>query len=315
MTTNDDLPTSEDLILPILRAIEELGGSGRTREVRDAVVDNLNPSQELLALSYPRSGDNLLSNRISWALFYAKFLGALEHPQRGFYLVTSLGRDLLAMPEDRAIDELQRRLPEAYAVYEQSRQAKAPGAGTDGIDPSAVLGESDGELPPLTDSEESTEWRKALLARLHQMSPTGFERYVLYLLRSFDLELEHTGGSGDERIDGIGFAPISPVLSAKVAVQVKRYNPESTAGIGRSEVALFQRDAEVAGAERAIMVTLGRFTRDARKAAQATTPMIDLIDGEKLCDLVGELGDEQDIGIRIVPQIVPEFFDRFESAS
>ena len=111
-----------------------------------------------------------------------------------------------------------------------------------------------------------------------------------------------------------GVAPLSPVLSAKVAVQVKRYKPESSAGIGRSEVALFQRDAEVAGAERAIMVTLGRFTRAARKAAQATTPMVDLIDGEKLCDLVDELASEQNVGVRIVHEVVPEFFDRFESA-
>ena len=146
------------------------------------------------------------------------------------------------------------------------------------------------------------------------MSPTAFEHFVLYLLRSFDLELEHTGGSGDEGIDGIGVAPISPVLSAKVAVQVKRYNPSSPAGIGRQEVALFQRDAEVAGAERAIMVTLGRFTRAAQKAAQVKTPMVDLIDGERLCDLVDDLVGEQDVGVRIVRQVVPEFFDRFDSA-
>ena len=149
-----------------------------------------------------------------------------------------------------------------------------------------------------------------MLGRLHDMSPTAFELFVLYLLRSFDLELEHTGGTGDEGIDGIGIAPISPVLSAKVAVQVKRYNPSSSAGIGRKEVALFQRDAEVAGAERAIMVTLGRYTPAARAASQATTPMVDLIDGEKLCDLIRE----KETGIRIVPQVVPEFFDRFESA-
>ena len=59
------------------------------------------------------------------------------------------------------------------------------------------------------------------------------------------------------------------------------------------------------------MVTLGRYTRAARKASQATTPMVDLIDGEKLCDLVRE----QEVGIQIVPQVVAEFFDRFESAS
>jgi hypothetical protein len=46
-------------------------------------------------------------------------------------------------------------------------------------------------------------------------------------------------------IDGIGLAPISAVLSSRVAVQAKRYDP--TATIGRDVVALFQRDAVASG--------------------------------------------------------------------
>ena len=314
MVTKDDLSTSEELLLPILQVIDSSGGSARTCEIGDAVGEHLNLPEELLALGSAKSGERIFPTRISWALSYSKVVGSVENPRRGFYVLTTLGRDLLAMPEDRADEELRRRLPEAYRAREQSRQAsKVQYAGTDGGDEFPSLTGTDGDTSPLIESGESTEWRRALLARLHEMSPTGFERFVLYLLGSFDLELEHTGGTGDEGLDGIGIAPISRVLSARVAVQVKRYNPESSAGIGRSDVALFQRDAKVAGAERAIMVTLGRFTRAARKAARATTPMVDLIDGEKLCDLVNELVAEQDVGVRIVRQVVPEFFDRFES--
>lgn len=302
-------------MLPILRVIDSSGGSARTREIRDAVGKQLNLSEELLALRSSESGEYLFPKRVSWALSYCKRVDSVENPRRGVYLLTPLGQELLSMPEDGADEKLRRLLPEAYEADKGSRQAsKAADGRQDGGDEPPT--DAEAGLEALTDeeAEESAVWRRALLARLHEMSPTGFERFVLYLLRSFDLELEHTGGSGDEGIDGIGVAPLSPVLSAKVAVQVKRYKPESSAGIGRSEVALFQRDAEVAGAERAIMVTLGRFTRAARKAAQATTPMVDLIDGEKLCDLVDELASEQNVGVRIVHQVVPEFFDRFESA-
>ena len=303
MATKDDLPTSFDLLLPTLQAIERLGGSAQARQLREAVLETLNPSEEMLALTYPKSGDFILRDRISWARSDCKTFGTLENPRRGLYLLTALGREILALPEDRAVERLRDLQREASAAYRRSAASKPPQDHTT----------EDDEAPLSEEPEESTEWRDALLDRLHRMSPTAFEHFVLYLLRSFDLELEHTGGSGDEGIDGIGVAPISPVLSAKVAVQVKRYKPESSAGIGRSEVALFQRDAEVAGAERAIMVSLGRFTRAAQKAAQVKTPMVDLIDGEKLCDLVDELVGEQDVGVRIVRQIVPEFFDRFES--
>jgi len=43
-------------------------------------------------------------------------------------------------------------------------------------------------------------------------------------------------------------------------------------------------------------------------AAIATTPTVDLIDGQKLCELVRE----KEIGIRIVPQVQDGWFDRFD---
>lgn len=129
---------------------------------------------------------------------------------------------------------------------------------------------------------------------------------MLYLLRAYGLELRRTGGSGDEGIDGIGTAPLSPVLSTRVAVQAKCYEPSKT--IGREVVALLQRDAGAQGAERAIIVTTARFSGPARAAAVATSPTVDLIDGDKLCDLVRE----QEIGLRIEPVVDLKWFDRFE---
>ena len=121
-------------------------------------------------------------------------------------------------------------------------------------------------------------WQDVLLARLHQLNPDAFEEFVLYLLRLYGLQLTRVGGSGDEGVDCIGTAPISPVLSSRVAVQVKRYDPQGRP-IGREVVGLFQRDAQTKGAERAILVTLGKFSEPARRAATVATPTVDLIDG------------------------------------
>ena len=129
---------------------------------------------------------------------------------------------------------------------------------------------------------------------------------MLYLLRLYGLELQRVGGSGDEGIDGIGVAPISAVLSSRVAVQVKRYDPHGRP-VGREVVALFQRDAQTKGAERAILVTLGKFSEPARKAAIASTPTVDLIDGERISELILE----QELGVRLSPQVNESWFDRF----
>lgn len=97
------------------------------------------------------------------------------------------------------------------------------------------------------------------------------------------------------------------MLSSRVAVQVKRYDPNGRP-IGREVVALFQRDAQTKGAERAILVTLGKFSEPARKAAIVTAPTVDLIDGDRLADLVRE----QKLGVRMVTKVEPDWFNRFE---
>lgn len=147
-----------------------------------------------------------------------------------------------------------------------------------------------------------------MLARLHRLSPDGFEKFVIYLLRRYGLELTHVGGTADEGIDGIGTAPLSPVLSSRVAVQVKRYAPDGKP-IGRETVALFQRDAQTAGAERAILVTLSRFTEPARRAAIAATPTVDLINGDRLAELIREDGNS---GVTLQPTVQEDWFDQFD---
>ncbi|HMQ26489.1 MAG TPA: restriction endonuclease [Acidimicrobiales bacterium] len=73
-------------------------------------------------------------------------------------------------------------------------------------------------------------------------------------------------------------------------------------------VALFQRDAQAVGAERAVLVTLARVSAAARRAAIQSTPNVEIIDGERLADLVLE----KEIGIVIRPQVDNEWFGRFE---
>ena len=87
---------------------------------------------------------------------------------------------------------------------------------------------------------------------------------------------------------------------------MKRYDPDGKP-VGREVVALFQRDAQTKGAERAILVTLGKFSEPARKAAIVTSPTVDLIDGERLASVV----HEQKLGVRSVIRVDPGWFDRF----
>ena len=87
---------------------------------------------------------------------------------------------------------------------------------------------------------------------------------------------------------------------------MKRYDPNGRV-VGRETVALFQRDAQTKGAERAILVTLGGFSAPARKAAISAAPTVDLIDGERLAELILK----QELGVRLMPVVNEAWFDRF----
>lgn len=95
------------------------------------------------------------------------------------------------------------------------------------------------------------------------------------------------------------------MFSATVAVQVKRYDPTST--VGRETVALFQRDAGAVGAERCVLISLGRFSGPAQKAAMSVTPWVDLIDGGRLCELMLA----RNIGINLQPVVDEAWFHHF----
>jgi len=307
LVTPEDLPSYSELILPAIRAVAALGGSAQGREVSDHVLGDLKPTDEMLSVMYPNRPEvSVLIDRIWWGRSYAKLIGALESPKRGVFLLTPLGKELLALPADEA----RRRTLELDREYRRTRPRKhTKGVGRtaspDDQPDSLITSE---ELPELDETPSgSGRWQDVLLRRLHLMKPEAFEEFVLYVLRLYGLELEHVGGSGDEGIDGIGTAPISPVLSSRVAVQIKRYDPSGKA-IARDVVALFQRDAQSKGAERAILVTLGRYSEPARKAATAVIPTVDLIDGERLAQLLLD----REIGVKLAPQVDPDWFDRFD---
>jgi len=311
--TPEELPAYSDLILTTVRAVIRLGGSATAREVTSQVVSDLAPTEDMLAVVQPnRPESSVLMERINWARSYAKLIGALESPKRGVFLVTPLGKELAALPPEegaRRTMELDREYRRNRPGRARERTAKPTPADPEEAEAQAAEAEEEESLFRIEASgTEPERWQDALLARLHRLKPDAFEEFVLYLLRLYGLQLERVGGTGDEGIDGIGTAPISPVLSSRVAVQVKRYDPNGRP-VGRETVALFQRDAQTKGAERAILVTLGKFSEPARRAATITSPTVDLIDGERLADLVRE----QRLGVRAVTRVDPAWFDRFDT--
>lgn len=282
-------------MLPVVRAVVQLGGSASTRQLYDEVSAMVDPEGRWEGIAYT-SGELKLINRISWAMLYCKRGGLLDSPRRALYLITDEGARVAGLPDA----DVKGPLDEAYRVaartFAPKKEAQAADDGAEESDGAPVDGE---------------DWQGPLLAQLHAMSPVAFERYVLHLLRVYGMELDHVGGVGDGGVDGIGTAPVGDLLSVTVAVQAKRSDPASS--VGRDVVALFQRDAQAKGAERAVLVTLGSFTRGAVDASQEAIPTVELIDGARLCDLIATKGEQA--GVQVAYRAIPGFFARFESSN
>ena len=117
-----------------------------------------------------------------------------------------------------------------------------------------------------------------------------------------------TGKSGDGGIDGAGTYRIS-LVSFPIYFQCKRYKGVVTPSIVRDF-----RGAMAGRGEKGLLITTGSFTRDAQAEASRDGALpVELIDGDRLCDLLREyqLGVEVRQRIQEDISIDSGFFDEY----
>ena len=116
---------------------------------------------------------------------------------------------------------------------------------------------------------------------LRGLSSQGFEKVCRELLRESGFEnVEITGGSADDGIDGYGTLELNPFVSFKALFQCKRYKEGNT--VSRAQVGDF-RNAMIGRAEKGIIMTTSSFSTAAiNEANREGAPAIELIDGPKL---------------------------------
>lgn len=160
-----------------------------------------------------------------------------------------------------------------------------------------------------SDAGEPRDWKSDLLAILTKMEPDAFERLSQRLLREAGFaNVEIIGRSGDGGIDGVGVYRVS-LVSFTVFFQSKRYTGSVGAGVVRDF-----RGAMAGRGEKGLLITTGRFTSSAEEEARRDgAPPVELIDGDRLCDLLKEheLGVETTRRIEEDVAVVEGFFEEF----
>ena len=253
---------------PLLDALRGLGGSGTPGEVVGRIAHDLKLSDELQNELLP-SGQSRYENQVAWARFYLVREGLLNSSKRGVWSLTELGRKTtLSLNQARDI-----RL-KWVRFFQEERQAKTQ--------------VTDLASEQVAESTEVTpgDYRNQIIDLLLELPPSGFERLSQRLLREAGfIQVFVTGSSGDGGIDGYGTLQINPLVSFKVLFQCKRYTKSVSPSHGRDF-----RGAMAGRADKGIIITTGTFTAEARReASRDGVPPIELIDGDKLVDMLQNL--------------------------
>jgi len=266
---NSNLPSFDELIIPTVKALIQLGGSGTVEEINSKVYEITKLPDDILQVPHGEEGTtNEVDYRLAWSRTYLKKFGLLENSSRGIWALSKADID---------VDKLD-HIEIVRTVREQNRL----------IEPKPKTKPTTEEIEQeVTEEVDNTEaWKEKLLNILYNITPAAFERLAQRLLReSGFFQVEVTGKAGDGGIDGKGIVRVSGLLSFHVIFQCKRYKGSVTP----SQIRDF-RGAMQGRADKGLVITTGTFTREAiKEATRDGAPPIDLIDGELLCDKMKEL--------------------------
>lgn len=266
------LPTRNELMLPTIEAINQLGGSANTDEIYEKIVENLKLSDSLLEVINGKTGQSELKYNLAWVRTVLKNQGA----------ISSAGKGLWVLGEKKQSESKSTKVTKIKEVDEK---------------------EADEEV------EDAEKWKTTVIEIItEKMSPSAFERLIQRILREKGFsQVEITGKSGDGGIDGRGIAKINGILSFHIIFQCKRYKGK----VPSSDIRDF-RGAMVGRTDKGLFITTGTFTREAiREASREGAPAIDLMDGEKIAEKLKELRLGVEIELREYITVNESWFKDF----
>ncbi len=296
------VPPYPELRRVTLDAMRQMTLPATNEAINQAVADRLNLTASQRAVLHLNSNQTELAYSVAWARTALNVAGAAENVGRALWTLTDEGRDI-------AIEVVNQRY-DLHLAQRKAERDSVPKRQSPGDDSAAS---DNGESGDYLDSVP-IDWREELLARLRGVSPSQFEHLAASLLgvAGFD-DVEVTGRSGDGGIDGIGVYRPSGLISFHTAFQCKRYRGTVGAGAIRDF-----RGSFIGRADRGIMITTGYFSEDAkREASRAGANPVELIDGERLTELL----KEHSLGVRTTPRVIEDvtidesYFNQFEDGT
>ena len=275
------IPDFQAIMLPLL----QYASDGKEHSLRDAItfladVFNLSDDERKELLSSGQQA--VFDNRVGWARTHLKKAGLVESLKRGFFQITTRGKDVLNQNIAAINVKFLGKFPE-YIEFRTTRKDN------DKSEPEII------EISETTPQESiefgyqkiRKELELELLNRVKSCSPDFFERLVVDLLVKMGYGGSRRdagraiGKSGDGGIDGI--IKEDKLGLDIVYVQAKRWD---NTVVGRPEIQKFVGALHGQRARKGVFITTSRFSQEAREYVSIIDSKIVLIDGEELAQLM-----------------------------
>ncbi len=277
---------------PLLQALRDLGGSASPREALDRIAE-IEKVPESLRNEILKSGQERFYNQVHWARQYLVWEGLIESGRRGVWSLTLIGKNVVLSPD------------EARQIFLRQVQRHAKLRKPAGEAQSQVI-KSD-ETPTDTPQSDQDSSLQGFLEVVKALTPSGFERLCMRLLREAGFErVQVTGRSNDGGIDGVGVLQLNDLMSFNVVFQCKKWEN----AVPPKEIRDL-RGAMDGRSDKGIFLTTSTYTSNARAEAERPGAVpIELVDGEKLF----EMFKRYELGLkpRTVYDIDVSFFEQFE---
>ena len=280
------IPDFQTLMRPALNCLAD-GDVRTTRSVRETLADQYDLTEAERAHLLPSGRARTFDNRVSWALTYLAQAGLTERPRRGHVRITDTGLHALATYPDRIDMGTLEQYP-SYRDFRERRSRRSPTTDhhADAEQPEQALAATPADLVAQAVAENRAAVEGDVLREALGLSATGFEDLVIRLLETMGYgragSVERTSASGDAGVDGI--ISQDPLGLDRIYVQAKRYAEDRP--IERPKIHEFARALLGKQGDRGVYITTSRFTNGARQEAERINARIELIDGNRLAELL-----------------------------
>ena len=305
-TGNPDYPL---MMLATVLALKDLGGSGTNDEIAERIIKNEEITEEEQTYLMRDGIRTRIDFNLPWARTCLKGVGYLENIKKSVWALTESGFNINTLEDaTKASDEYN-----AMIVARQKKRVSEKQENTALLNTAIDTQENfpTNNTSPDEITSHDDDWKSTLLYTLKNMEGYAFERLCQRLLREagfIEVNVNPKKGA-DGGIDGIGVLRVN-LVSFKVYFQCKCWTENP---VGAKDIRNF-RGALDAGVDKGLFITTSTFTSRAKdEATMKGKTVIDLIDGERLCDLLKEnnLGVQTEMVEHVT--ITPEWFDRFNT--